>query len=155
MSEFVTKDSGKRVEYPTGMRRDTQEGKPDYTLVDYDMLTRWAELMTRGAEKYGRNNWQLAATVEEMDRFKASAFRHMMQYLMGVDDGEDHAAAVYFNIAASEYVKRKLEKTPSETELLRHENHMLKFALQRHPEILKKINNYLKRLKGQLHEDNQ
>jgi len=59
MSEFVTKDSGKRVEYPTGMRRDTQEGKPDYTLVDYDMLTRWAELMTRGAEKYGRNNWQL------------------------------------------------------------------------------------------------
>ena len=57
MMKFKTKDSGKRTSFSTGMQRDTQEGKPRYDLViakshKYDMLTRWAELMARGAEKY-------------------------------------------------------------------------------------------------------
>lgn len=104
---YVTKDSGKRQDYASGMRRDSQEGKPDYTLIYEPMLTRWAALMTRGAEKYGRRNWELAASDEELERFKASAYRHFVQWLRG-DEDEDHGAAVYFNIAAAEMVKEKL-----------------------------------------------
>ncbi len=103
---FETKDSGQRIEYPSGMKRDIQDGKPDYTLCYEPILTRWAELMTRGAAKYGRNNWQLANSEEELERFKSSAFRHLVQWTRG-DTDEDHAAAVIFNLAAAEYVKEK------------------------------------------------
>ena len=112
--KFTTKDSGKRQDYASGMRRDVQDGKPDYYLcltdepLEVQLLTRWAELMTRGQEKYGRRNWQLANSEEELERFKSSAFRHFMQWITGETD-EDHAAATLFNINASEYVKRKLK----------------------------------------------
>ena len=104
---FKTKDSGKRQEYSTGMKRDVQEGKPRYDLVDWPMVMRWAELMERGAKKYGENNWKKAATQEEADRFRASALRHCIQWFRGERD-EDHAAAVCFNIAGGEMVKEKL-----------------------------------------------
>lgn len=106
--EYETLDSGARQEYPSGMRRDLQTGKPRYDLIDEPMLTRWAELMARGAEKYGENNWQLANSLEELQRFKASGFRHFIQWIRG-DQDEDHAAAILYNIAAAEYVKRRLE----------------------------------------------
>jgi DNA polymerase II small subunit/DNA polymerase delta subunit B len=110
LAEFeVVKDSGERIEYNSGMVRDTQEGKPDYTLVDLPMLERWAMHMTLGAKKYGRENWQLARSLDELIRFRASAFRHFIQWLRG-DRDEDHAAAVYFNIAAAEHVKEKLDE---------------------------------------------
>ncbi len=100
--EFITKDSGKRVEFASGMRRDTQEGKPRYDLTDKPMIKRWAELMARGADKYGANNWLKASSDDEFNRFKASAERHMMQWLAG-DRDEDHAAAIFFNVAAYEH----------------------------------------------------
>jgi len=105
--EFSTKDSGKREEFPSGMVRDTQENKPRYDLVDEPMLTRWAELMARGAEKYGEDNWKKANSEEELRRFHASGFRHFIAWIRG-DDDEDHAAGVFYNIAAAEFVKRKL-----------------------------------------------
>jgi hypothetical protein len=104
---FITKDSGQRQEFSTGMVRDIQTNKPRYDLVDWAMIKRWAELMQRGALKYGENNWKKAATEEEMQRFKASALRHMVQYFNGEID-EDHAAACYFNIAGAEMVREKL-----------------------------------------------
>jgi len=114
--KYKTKDSGKRVDYDSGMRRDIQEGKADFYLcwpydVPYEdqLLTRWAYLMERGKAKYGRRNWELAESPEELERFKSSAFRHLMQWLSG-DDDEDHAAAVLFNINAAEHVKRKLDE---------------------------------------------
>ena len=107
LNGFVTKDSGVREEYASGMRRDTQEGKPDYTLIDRSFLKRWAELMTRGAVKYGRNNWRKANSAEELERFESSALRHMYQWLDG-DTEEDHCAAVAFNLAAAEFVKARL-----------------------------------------------
>lgn len=97
--QFGTKDSGKRVDFPSGMRRDTDEGKPRFDLIPLDPLTRLAELYARGAEKYGDRNWQLANTPEELQRFKASGFRHLVQYLKGELD-EDHAAAVVWNMFA-------------------------------------------------------
>lgn len=117
--EFETKDSGKRVDFPSGMRRDTDEGKPRYDLIDEPMLTRWAELMARGAQKYGVRNWEKANSEEELERFKASGFRHFIQWIRG-DQDEDHAAAILYNVAAAEYVKRRINESrtlpsPSDT----------------------------------------
>ncbi len=108
--KFVVKDSGKRHEYPSGMRRDTTDGKTNYLLLrDGPMLQRWAEHLTKGAVKYGLRNWQLASSEEELERFRASACRHFEAWLAGECD-EDHAAAVYFNICAAEYVAARLEE---------------------------------------------
>ena len=114
--KFQTKDSGQRQKYKSGMVRDLQEGKPDfYLIVAKDMpykeqlLTRWAELMERGKVKYGSRNWELADSEEELERFKSSAYRHFMQWILGEDD-EDHASAVLYNINACEYLKWKLKE---------------------------------------------
>lgn len=107
---FITKDSGIRQAYDSGMVRDIQDGKPRYELLDRTYLREWAELMARGAEKYGDDNWRLADSKEELARFKASALRHMFQWMDDETD-EAHHVAVAFNIAAAEYVKKKLEMT--------------------------------------------
>ena len=104
---YTTKDSGKREHFESGMQRDTEEGKTKWHLIaSGPMLQRWAELMTRGAEKYDDNNWMKADGQEESDRFKASAYRHFMQWYYGATD-EDHAAAIFFNVNGAEYVKDK------------------------------------------------
>lgn len=110
MNEFTVKDSGQRQEYASGMVRDLQDGKIDYLLaLDGPMFERYAEHLTKGAEKYGKRNWQLAKSDEEYQRFRSSALRHMVQWLAG-DTDEDHAAAVMFNINAAEYVKERIAK---------------------------------------------
>ena len=106
--EFKTLDSGRREHFSTGMCRDDQKNKPRYDLIDRDYLKRWAELMERGAVKYGEHNWKKAATPEELARFKASAFRHFMQWMNDETD-EDHAVAIAFNVAGAEMVKSKLK----------------------------------------------
>lgn len=112
---YETKDSGERQHYSTGMQRDVTTGKARFDLIvpegvpyEHQMLTRLAQLMTRGAEKYDARNWEKAGTTEEMARFKESAFRHFMQWITGLNDGEDHAAAVMFNITAYETTKYKI-----------------------------------------------
>lgn len=116
MTEFVTKDSGVREAYSTGMVRDTQDGKARHDLLwplevryDQQFLTRVAELLARGAEKYGERNWEKAETTEELERFRASAVRHLAQWLAG-DRDEDHAAAVVFNLLAFETTAYKLHR---------------------------------------------
>jgi hypothetical protein len=111
---FETKDSGKREEYESGMVRDTEDGKPRFGLllpegVPYSeqMLTRFAALMARGAEKYTSRNWEKAQGAEELERYKSSALRHLVQWATDETD-EDHAAAVMFNLLAGETVKYKL-----------------------------------------------
>jgi hypothetical protein len=109
---YITEDSGERVQFDSGMVRDIEEDKPDYTLIDQAYLYRWAMLMVRGAKKYGRNNWRKANSEEELQRFKSSAYRHLMEWLAeDPADKEDHAAAIAFNIAGAEYVKNRLNQT--------------------------------------------
>ena len=111
--DYQTKDSGKRSEYKSGMVRDTNDNKARFDLllpkdVPYNeqLLTRFAMLMQRGAEKYNSRNWELASGDEELERFKESAFRHLVQWLCDEQD-EDHAVAVLFNIMAYETTKTK------------------------------------------------
>lgn len=105
---FMIRDSGERVEFASGMRRDVDEGKPRYDLINRDLLYRVAMHHTRGAVKYGERNWELASSEQEMKRFKASAFRHFMQWMNDERD-EDHMAAIVFNLGAAEMVRKKLE----------------------------------------------
>ena len=112
MSEFITKDSGERTEFESGMIRDVSDDKTKWHKVaDGPMLQRWAELLTRGAQKYpddaGRPNWMKANGFEEYYRFRESAFRHFMDWYYGKQD-EDHAAGVLFNINGAEYLRIKL-----------------------------------------------
>ena len=116
MEEYITKDSGKRKDFASGMRRDSIEGKPMFDLLipkgtkyNESILYRWASLMTRGIEKYGYRNWEKANSQEELTRFKSSAFRHFVQWITGEDD-EDHASAILFNVNAAEYLKAKIAK---------------------------------------------
>jgi hypothetical protein len=116
MSDFVTKDSGERQTFDTGMQRDSAANKLRPDLVDGPMFLRWAELMGRGAIKYGDNNWKLARTEEELARFRESAFRHFVQWFYGLNTEEDHAAAVFFNIAGAEYVKARMKEEEEEAD---------------------------------------
>lgn len=116
VQKYVTKDSGKREVYPSQMVRDLQEGKPDMTYLivpgipfEEQPIVRLVELYMRGAEKYDRNNWLKASSVEELKRFEQSGFRHHWQYLSG-DRSEDHAMAVIWNIIAAEVTRGKIEK---------------------------------------------
>jgi len=65
---FETKDSGKRINYDSGMVRDTTDGKARYDLIPLPMLKRLAELYARGAEKYDKDlpinidNWYNVCT---------------------------------------------------------------------------------------------
>ena len=122
MSNFITKDSGERVSFESGMVRDISTDKVKWHKVaDGPMLQRWAELLTRGAQKYpdeetGQPNWMKACSPQEYQRFRESAFRHFMQWFMG-DRSEDHAAAVFFNINGCEYTKSKLVETHAPQEV--------------------------------------
>lgn len=111
---YTTKDSGERSAYDSGMVRDTEKGKARFDLIlpigipyAEQMLTRFADLMARGADKYDERNWELARGEEELARYKSSALRHLIQWVTGEDD-EDHAAAVMFNLLAGETVKYRL-----------------------------------------------
>ena len=115
MANFETKDSGARAEFESGMQRDTEEGKARFDLlipkdVPYDeqLVTRVAELMSRGAAKYTERNWEKANSNKELARYESSAYRHFMQWLTGETD-EDHASAVVFNLIAAETVKYKMK----------------------------------------------
>lgn len=108
MSDFTTRDSGKRVVFPSGMQRDTTEGKPRFDLIPLPMLRRLAELYARGAEKYGDDNWTLANSPEELQRLKASAWRHFVAWAEGADTGEDEAIAAVWNLFAYETIAAKI-----------------------------------------------
>lgn len=108
---------GEPVTAPSGVNRGSEDGKVDYLLVyDGPMLQRWAELLTRAIPVRGRRNWMRAHGDEDLERFKRGAARHFKQWLDsldGVEDGEDHAAAIFFNVNGAEYVKRQLAPTRS------------------------------------------
>jgi hypothetical protein len=110
---FDILDSGERKVFSTGMQRDsgTKTLRPD--LIWLPGLIRLAEHYGKGALKYAERNWEKAATIEEQIRFKASAFRHFVQWIRG-DRDEDHMAAVIFNMFGSEYVQEKLNGQPQD-----------------------------------------
>ncbi len=114
--EYEIKDSGQRKVFSTGMQRDsgTTTLRPD--LIWLPGLQRLAELYGKGALKYAERNWEKAETLEELNRFKASAWRHFFKYMRG-DRDEDHMAATIFNLFGAEMVVEKLKAKEKQLEL--------------------------------------
>lgn len=96
---------GDPVMLPSGMNRESEDGKIDYLLVrDGPMYRRWAVLMTAAVSNRGRQNWMRANSADDLERFRRGAARHFEQWLDGEDD-EDHAAALIFNVNGVEYLR--------------------------------------------------
>lgn len=124
---FAVKDSGARQEFSSGMVRDVEEGKTDWTplielieegvdlslIFDGPMVARYARHLSKGAKKYSARNWMKARGDAEYRRFRRSAVRHFFQWLAG-DRDEDHAAAVIFNMDGTEYVAARMKETARE-----------------------------------------
>jgi hypothetical protein len=122
VTTYETKDSGTHLEYHSGMRRDSQDGKPRFDLIrtkrqpyEEQMIYRYAMLLARGAEKYSARNWEEGNSEEELERAKASLLRHTEQLVAGETD-EDHAAAVWFNSQAIEYFRWRLNSHQPQTD---------------------------------------
>lgn len=112
LNRFGLQDSGERQEFKTGSIRDTEEGKPRFDLISPHGLKRLADLMTKGAEKYGERNWEKGQPVS---RFYSSMFRHMMTWREG-DLVEDHLAAILYNCMAIIHMEEEvaLDRLPEE-----------------------------------------
>jgi len=99
------KDSGKRQQFETGSKRDTNEGKPRYDLIPPLALNRLAMHFANGAKKYGDRNWEKG---QPLNRYIESAERHLQKMKMGIVD-EDHESALVWNIMAYMHTKMMIE----------------------------------------------
>ncbi len=106
MGEYVTKDSGARESFETGMVRDIRTGKGRFDLITPIGLRRLAQVYERGAAKYADRNWESGSP---FGRFLDSAERHINDYKAGLRD-EDHLAQAAWNLMAIMH----LEKTKPE-----------------------------------------
>ena len=106
MSKFKkVKDSGKRQEFNTGSRRDTNDGKPRYDLTSPIANYYGAMHLANGAKKYGDRNWEKG---QPLSRYLESLERHLEKLKVGLED-EDHASAVRWNIDAFIHTKFMIE----------------------------------------------
>jgi len=80
----------------SGFKKDQGNHKLRYDLIPHELLTRLAEVYTKGAEKYPEENWRLA-TKQDSYSFKKAAWRHFIQWIRG-DKDEDHALQLVWNI---------------------------------------------------------
>lgn len=81
-------------EFESGAKRDSNKNKSYvHNLKGYTRL-RFGYHMTKGASKYGDNNWTLGMP---SDQYLESVDRHLAMYLDG-DRSEDHLSAIIFGI---------------------------------------------------------
>jgi len=62
-----------------GLKFDTD--KPDYSLTPWAALEEVVKVLTYGAKKYSRDNWQHVTPFKE--RYLAAALRHIVAYARG------------------------------------------------------------------------
>ena len=97
MNEFneVRDHGGERLKFQGGAEREAATNKGRFDLVPPLPLVRLAKHYEAGARKYAERNWEKGLP---LSRFIDSAFRHLVQFMMG-ERSEDHLAAVLWNIA--------------------------------------------------------
>jgi hypothetical protein len=100
------KDSGKRQEFKTGSKRDTNEGKGRFDLITPLGLMRIAKHYENGSKKYGDRNWELG---QNICRYLDSAIRHIYRHIEG-DRSEDHLAAGAWNLLAAIHTEEMIER---------------------------------------------
>jgi hypothetical protein len=79
-------------------------GKNMLSLIDPDFVLGIGEILTFGAAKYEKNNWQKNT---DLDRYKDSTLRHMYAYLNGElidpESGKPHLDHIATNIMFLRY----------------------------------------------------
>lgn len=97
LSNLRIDDGGERINYGEGTAmREPSDGKGRFDLISPYALTRLAKWYELGAMKYAPRNWEKGIPYS---RCADSAMRHLVKFLMGMDD-EDHLAAVAWNVFA-------------------------------------------------------
>jgi hypothetical protein len=86
----------KGEKFKGGAQRDNRMGKGRFDLISPFALSRIAAVYEKGAKFHGDRNWEKGIP---FSRCLDSAFRHMIQYLMGKKD-EDHLAQACWNLIA-------------------------------------------------------
>ena len=81
-------------EFETGSIRDNDSDKPLVNHFDAYTRLRFGYLLRKGANHYGKNNWQKGQPTEVAIE---SLNRHLAYYELG-DQSEDHLAAIIFNV---------------------------------------------------------
>ena len=66
-----------KTSHSNGMKFDGE--KPDYSLVPFGALDEVVKVLTYGAKKYDRFNWEKV----ERHRYEAAALRHISAYMQG------------------------------------------------------------------------
>ena len=112
---YHTRATGPRAEHTDGVVRDKQQGKIKYTLMFPEgvpkkdqLIVRLAELYTRGGGRYGDRNWEGSRAPDTLAHHTEALWRHFMNFFFDVQDGEDHAAAIIWNINAVELTRRHI-----------------------------------------------
>jgi hypothetical protein len=112
---YTTTASGERAQHTDGVVRDTQDGKTKYTLMfpegvpmPEQLIVRIAKLYTRGGERYGDRNWENSSADDTLRHHTEALWRHFMNFFFDVQDGEDHAAAICWNINAVDLTRRNI-----------------------------------------------
>ena len=81
------------------------KGKPMVSLIEPKFIEGLAEVMTQGASKYGRDNWQ---ECKEPHRYLDALLRHTLKYWDGekvdTDSGKSHLYHIAFNAMALDYL---------------------------------------------------
>lgn len=74
------------------------EGKPQWSLVDFESLEDMVKVLEFGAKKYSRDNWKKGLYTVEICE---SLLRHVFKYLSGEDidpeSGEPHIGSIQAN----------------------------------------------------------
>ena len=88
-------DSGARMSYGDKKAiREPSTGKGRFDLITPFGLTRLAKWYELGSKKYSDRNWEKGMP---FSRYVDSAFRHLIKFMMGMED-EDHLAAAVWNL---------------------------------------------------------
>lgn len=86
------------------------KGKPMVSLIEPKFIEGLAEVMTQGATKYGRDNWQ---ECKEPHRYLDALLRHTLKYWDGekvdTESGKSHLYHIAFNAMALDYLDNKLK----------------------------------------------
>lgn len=92
-------------------------GKPDWSLLDLNILTDTVSVLTFGAKKYARDNWKYVNDAQH--RYHAALIRHLAAYQSGEytdpESGLPHLAhAMCCLIFLSWFAKQEHEKSQTE-----------------------------------------
>lgn len=114
--EFVSKEElDKMVERARFKKHD--QGKNMVSLVDPDFILGVGDILTFGAQKYDKNNWQLNT---DISRYQDATLRHLYAYLSGEthdpESGRPHLDHVATNIMFLRYFEHGKGSQEKETE---------------------------------------